>query len=109
MAKVKTSVKRSDTVEVIAGKDKGKRGNVLRVFPAKGRVLVEKINIIKRHTRPSQENQQGGIIEKEAPIHISNVMPVCRKCDAAVRVRHRRIEEKKVRVCAKCGEPLDKV
>ena len=66
-------VKKGDTVVVIAGSDKGSEGRVLRVFPAKQRVVVEGVNIIKRHTRPSQKNQKGGIVEKEAPIHISNV------------------------------------
>jgi large subunit ribosomal protein L24 len=110
MAKTNTSVKRDDIVQVMAGKEKGKRGKVLRVYPVRDRIIVEKINMIKCHTRPSQENQQGGIIEKEGTIHMSNAMPVCNKCDAPVRIRHQRLqEEKKVRVCAKCGEPLDKV
>jgi len=66
-------IKKNDTVEVIAGEDKGKQGRVLAVFPDKGRVLVEGVNMIKRHTKPNQQNTQGGIIEKEAPIHVSNV------------------------------------
>jgi len=66
-------VKKGDTVLVIAGSDKGKQGRVLRIFPAKNRIVVEGVNVIKRHTRPSQRNQKGGILEKEAPIHISNV------------------------------------
>ena len=103
------AVKKNDTVQVIAGKNKGKRGKVLRVFPDRDRLVIEKVNYIKRHTRPSQENQQGGIIEKEASIHAANVMVVCAKCDAPVRVRHQKLEEqKKIRVCAKCGEPLDR-
>jgi large subunit ribosomal protein L24 len=67
------TVKKGDTVRVISGSDRGKEGRVLRVFPAKERVVVEGVNMIKRHTRPSQKNQKGGIIEKEAPIHVSNV------------------------------------
>jgi large subunit ribosomal protein L24 len=110
MAKSMSVVKKNDTVQVIAGKDKGKRGRVLKFFPVRDRVLVEKINYIKRHTRPSQENQQGGIVEKEGTIHVSNVNVVCSKCDAPVRVRHQVLkDQKKVRVCVKCGEALDRV
>lgn len=69
-------VKKGDTVEVIAGSDRGKQGRVLRVFPKKSRVVVEGVNMIKRHTRPSQKNQKGGILEKEAAIHVSNVRVV---------------------------------
>lgn len=102
------AVKKNDTVQVMAGKNKGKRGKVLRVFPDRGRLVIEKVNYIKRHTKPSQENQQGGIIEKEGSIHASNVMVVCSKCDAPVRIRHKKLEDqKKVRICAKCSELLD--
>jgi len=94
---------------VMAGKNKGKRGKVLRVFPERDRLVIEKVNYIKRHTRPSAENQQGGIIEKEGSIHAANVMVVCEKCDAPVKSRHKKLEDqKKIRVCAKCGEPLDR-
>jgi large subunit ribosomal protein L24 len=110
MSKTRMVIKRNDTVQVIAGKEKGKRGKVLRVFPDRARALVEKVNIIKRHTRPTQENQQGGIIEKEGTMHVSNIMPDCSKCDAPVRIRHQTLEDKKkVRVCAKCNEPLDRI
>lgn len=110
MARIRIGIKKNDTVQVMAGKDKGKRGRVLKVFPERARVLVEKINMIKRHTRPSQENQQGGIVEKEGSIHLSNAMPVCKKCDGPVRVRHQKLkDQKKVRLCAKCGEALDHV
>ncbi len=109
MVKEKAHVKKKDTVQVMAGRESGKRGRVLRVIPGRGRVLVEKLNMIKRHTRPNEQNQQGGIIEKEGSLHLSNVMPVCAKCDAPVRIRHQVLNEKKVRVCVKCGEPLDKV
>ncbi|MDX1765100.1 MAG: 50S ribosomal protein L24 [bacterium] len=110
MAKQSVHLKKNDQVQLMAGKEKGKRGKVLRVYPQRGRVLVEHLNMIKRHTRPSEENQQGGIVEKEGSVHISNAMVVCGKCDVPVRIRHQRLgDDKKVRVCGKCGEPLDKV
>ena len=102
-------IKKDDVVKVIAGKDRGKRGKVLRVFPHEGRVTVERINLMKRHTRPTQRMQQGGIIEREGKLHISNVMLMCTKCDRGVRVGHKLLEDgKKVRVCRRCGEVLDK-
>jgi large subunit ribosomal protein L24 len=106
-------VKKGDLVEVLIGGKKGQklageRGKVLRAFPEKGRVIVEKVNIIKRHTRPSQTNRQGGIVEKEAPIDASNVMLVCKKCDKPVRAGHRTLENgKKARFCRKCGEVFE--
>jgi large subunit ribosomal protein L24 len=109
MVKSARHVKKNDLVQVMAGREKGKQGKVLAVFPQRERVLVEKINLIKRHTRPSEQNQQGGIIEKEGTLHLSNVMPVCGKCKAPVRVRRQVLDNKKVRACAKCSEPLDKV
>ena len=103
----KLKIKKDDKVLVIAGKDRGKVGKVLRVLPDKGRVVVEKINMVKRHTRPSA-NSQGGILEKEAPIHISNVMLVCDKCGKPTRVGRRQLPEgRRVRFCKKCGEQLD--
>jgi large subunit ribosomal protein L24 len=94
---------------VIAGKDRGKQGKVLTVFPKEGRITVERINMIKRHTRPTQKMQQGGIIEREGKMHISNVLLVCTKCDRGVRVGHKYLEDgKKVRVCRRCDEVLDK-
>ena len=94
---------------VTTGKEKGKSGRVLKVFPEKNKVLVEKINFIKRHTRPHGQQRQGGILEKEAPLHVSNMMLLCEKCNKPVRIGHRFVEgEKKVRVCKKCGEILDK-
>jgi large subunit ribosomal protein L24 len=102
-------VKKDDFVKVIAGKDRGKQGKILRVFPKEGRIIVERINMIKRHTRPTQKMQQGGIIEREGKIHISNVMLVCVKCERGVRTGHKHLEDgKKVRVCRRCGEVLDK-
>jgi large subunit ribosomal protein L24 len=98
-------VRRDDFVEVITGKDKGRRGKVLRVHTDEGRLVVEKIHMIKRHMRPSRLTQQGGIIEREGKIHVSNVMLVCTRCDRAVRVGKKLLEDgKKVRVCRRCGE-----
>lgn len=103
------NIKKNDTVLVLSGKEKGKKGQVYRVMPDENRALVEKLNIVKRHTRPTATNRQGGIIEKEAPIHVSNLMLVCGKCNKPTRVSHSFEGDKKVRVCKKCGSPLDKV
>ena len=101
-------VKKGDTVKVIAGKDKGKEGEVIRALPSKGRVVVEKVNIIKKAQRPTQSNPQGGIMSMEAPINASNVMLVCPSCKAATRTGHRFDEAgKKHRVCKKCGKDID--
>lgn len=109
MSNVKLHVKKDDMVKVIAGKDQGKTGKVLRVFPAKGRVVVESINVVKRHTRPNQLNPEGGIIEKEAPLSISNVMLVCGSCNQATRTGIRVLEDgSKSRYCKKCNESVDK-
>jgi large subunit ribosomal protein L24 len=98
-------IRKDDFVEVITGKDKGKRGKVLRVHSDEGRLVVEKIHMIKRHTRPSRLTQQGGIIEREGKIHMSNVMIVCTRCDRPVRVGKKILENgKKVRICRTCGE-----
>jgi len=103
------SLKKNDLVMVMAGKEKGKSGRILKVFPRKNRALIEKINFIKRHTRPSGQTKQGGIIEREAPIHVSNVMVICEKCNLPIRVGKKILDDgKKVRVCKKCGELLDK-
>ena len=102
------NVKKGDRVKVIAGKDKGKEGEVIRALPSKGRVVVEKVNIVKKAQRPTQQNPQGGIMSMEAPLNASNVMLVCPKCKAATRVGHRFKEDgKKVRVCKKCGADID--
>jgi large subunit ribosomal protein L24 len=99
------NIKVNDTVAVIAGKEKGKKGRVLRVFPEAERVLVEKVNFIKRHTRPSQNNRQGGIVEKEGPLHASNLMLFCKKCNRPVRTRRLKgADGAKNRACARCGE-----
>jgi len=103
------SLKKNDLVIVIAGKEKGKSGRILKVFPRKNRALIEKVNFIKKHTRPSGQTRQGGIVEREAPIHVSNVMVICEKCNLPIRVGKKILDDgKKVRVCKKCGELLDK-
>ncbi|MFQ5509689.1 MAG: 50S ribosomal protein L24 [Leptospirillia bacterium] len=102
-------VRKDDQVVVVAGRDAGKRGKVLSVDTDKGRVVVEKIRMIKRHTKPSQKNQQGGIMEFEAPITVSNVMVVCGGCGAPTRVGMRPLADgSKIRVCKRCGESVDK-
>lgn len=108
MERNKCQLKKDDKVKVLTGKDKGKVGKVLQVLGKKERVLVENINKVKRHTRPSAQNRQGGIIETEAPIHWSNVQLMCNKCIAPVRIKMQRLDDgKKVRVCRKCNEVID--
>lgn len=104
MAQNKMTIRKGDTVKVITGKDRGKTGKVLRSVPEKSRVVVEKVNMVKKAMRPTQANPQGGIVSQEAPIYVSNVMLVCPSCDKATRVGHDWNDEgKKVRVCKKCG------
>jgi len=101
-------IKRGDLVEVISGKDKGKRGKVLRVIPRERKVIVEGVNMVKRHQRPIPQLREGGIIEREAPIYISKVMVVCPSCDRRTRVGFKILENgDKVRYCKKCGEIID--
>ena len=108
MMRSKCNLRKDDKVKVIAGKDKGKIGKVLSVNSKNNRVLVENINIMKRHSRPSAQNKQGGIIESEAPIHLSNVSLLCNKCLAPIRVKMQILEDgKKTRVCRKCDEIID--
>ncbi len=103
-----THVKKNDTVKVITGKEKGKTGKVIMVLPKKERIIIEKINLVKRHTKPKGAAGQGGIIEKEGAIHISNVMVVCPKCGSAVRFGYKLLEDgSKARVCKKCEEVID--
>jgi large subunit ribosomal protein L24 len=102
-------VRKGDTVVVIAGKERGKRGRVLRVLPEKNRVVVERINMIKKHQRPTQKLRQGGIIEREGPIHLSNVMLVDPASDRPTRIGMRALADgKKVRLARKSGETIDK-
>ncbi|QHS23952.1 50S ribosomal protein L24 [Virgibacillus sp. MSP4-1] len=101
-------VKKGDKVMVISGKDKGKQGTVLQAFPKKDRVLVEGVNQVKKHAKPSQDNPQGGILTQEAAIHVSNVMPIDPKSGEPTRVGYSEADGKKVRIAKKSGEPLDK-
>ena len=102
-------VRKGDTVVVVAGKERGKRGKVLRVIPGKGRVLIERVNMIKKHQRPTQKLRQGGIIEREGPIHLSNVMLVDPQTGKPTRVGVRSLTDgKKARVARKSGEFIDK-
>ena len=104
---VKYRIRRDDEVVVIAGRDKGARGKVTRVLPSEGKAVVSKVNMIKRVTKPSQ-GTAGGIIEREAPLQISNIQFVCPKCDTGVRLGVKTLEDgRKVRTCRKCGEVLD--
>ncbi|MBM4433097.1 MAG: 50S ribosomal protein L24 [Chloroflexi bacterium] len=101
-------IRKNDTVLVIAGKDKGKKGKVRFAYPDKERVLVEGVNMIKRHTRALRQARQAGIIEREAPIHVSDVMLLCAKCNHPTRVGFRLLEDgKRVRVCRACSEIID--
>ena len=101
-------LKKGDNVEVIYGKDKGKRGEILKVEPQNDKVVVEGVNIVHRHMRPTQDMPQGGIIENEAPIHISNVQLVCPHCDERTRFGVETIESgDKVRYCKKCEEIIE--
>lgn len=102
-------VRRGDTVAVIAGRERGKRGKVLRVLPDAGRVVVEKINMMKKHQKPTQKLRQGGIIEREAALALSNVLLVCGRCDQPSRAGIKVLGDgRKVRVCRRCGETIDK-
>ncbi|GGF35171.1 50S ribosomal protein L24 [Halobacillus andaensis] len=101
-------VKKGDKVMVISGKDKGKQGTILEAYPKKERVLVEGINEVKKHAKPSQDNPQGGILTQEAPIHVSNVMPIDPKSGEPTRVGYKVEDGKKVRIAKKSGEALDK-
>jgi large subunit ribosomal protein L24 len=102
-------IKRDDTVMVISGKDKGKRSKVLRVIPKDKKVIVDNVNVVKKHQRPTQKMREGGIIEQPSPIDISNVMLVCPNCDQKTRVGFKFLEDgSKVRYCKKCGEIVEK-
>ncbi|MCI8870744.1 MAG: 50S ribosomal protein L24 [Lawsonibacter sp.] len=103
----KMSIKRDDVVVVLSGKDKGKQGKVLEVQPKAGKVVVEKINIVSRHTKPRKQGEEGGILKKEAPIYACKVQRVCPKCSQPTRPAHKVLADgKKVRVCKKCGAEI---
>jgi large subunit ribosomal protein L24 len=104
----KMSIRTGDKVKVIAGKDKGKDGKVLAVRPEAQRVIVERVNLIKKATRPTQQNPKGGILEIEGAIHMSNVMLVCPSCGEPTRIGRKRVEGGRVRFCKKCNNDIDK-
>jgi len=114
MSSLNYSIRKNDMVQVIAGKEKGKTGKVLRIDVANSRVVVERVNLVKRHVKPSQKTPQGGISEKESGVHYSNVLLFCGKCNRGVRHGVKVVETKgkksvstgKVRVCKKCGGTL---
>ena len=100
------SIRKDDTVVVLSGKDKGKQGKILAVDPKGGKVIVEGINMVSRHTKPRRQGEEGGIIQKEAPLYASKVMRVCPKCDKATRPASKIVDGKKVRICKKCGAEI---
>ena len=101
-------IRKNDSVMVIVGKERGKTGKVLRVMPDEEAVIIERVNLVKRHTKPRGPQQPGGIVEKEASIHASNIMIMCDHCNAPVRVGHKLLGDgKKIRICRRCGEALD--
>lgn len=101
----KMHVRKKDTVIVVSGKDKGKTGEILAVYPKKGKVLVKGVNIVAKNQKPNKANVQGGILHREAPVYSSKVMLYCDKCKSATRISHKILDDgTKVRVCKKCGE-----
>ena len=102
----KMSIKKDDTVVVITGKDKGQRGKVLTVIPKEGKVVVEKINLVSRHTKPRKQGETGGIVQREAAMYASKVQVVCPKCNKGTRIAHKIENGKKTRVCKHCGAEL---
>ena len=110
MSRLATSIRKNDNVLVVTGKDRGKRGRVLRVLPERNRLIVEGVNIIKRHTKPNPSRSiQGGIVEREASVHASNVQLVCPECGAQTRIGRKVLGDgRKVRICSKCEGVVDK-
>jgi large subunit ribosomal protein L24 len=105
---MKMLIKKNDTVKVMSGKEKGKQGRVIAVYPTSNRLLVEKLNMIKRHTRPNQQLKQGGIVEKESPLSAANTKLVCPKCDKPTAVmRQTQGDGPRVRVCKSCNATID--
>ncbi len=104
----KPKIKKGDTVIVTAGRERGKTGKIMRVMPSANRVLVERLNMVKRHQKPRGAQAPGGIVEKEASLHLSNVMVLCAKCQKPVRIARKALEDgRRVRVCRQCGEQLE--
>ena len=110
MSRLQTPIRRNDNVIVTAGKDRGKRGRVLKVLPEKNRLVIEGVNFISRHTRPNpSKNIKGGIMKREAPLHASNVQIICPECSARTRIGRRTLGDgRKVRICRKCEGVVDK-
>ncbi len=110
MSRLQTPIRKNDNVVVITGRDRGKRGRVLQIVPAKNRLIVEGVNIVKRHTRPNpRQNVKGGIVEREAPLHASNVQIICPECGAMARIGKRLLGDgRKVRICRKCDGIVDR-
>ena len=102
------SIRTGDRVKVIAGKDKGKESRVLAAEPETNRVIVERVNMVKKHQRPTNKQPKGGILEIEAPIDVSNVMLICPSCSQPTRVGRQREDGTRIRVCKKCGNPVDR-
>ena len=107
MSMAKLHVKKGDTVVVLSGKDKGKQGKIITAMPSKGQVVVEDVNKVKRHTKPSMKAPQGGILDKEMPLNACKVQLICPACNKATRIGHKIVDGKNVRVCKKCGEVVD--
>ena len=106
----KINLKKDDIVQVVTGKEKGKKGKILALFPGSGTVTIEKLNMLKRHMKGDGKSRQAGIVEKEGAIHISNVLIVCDKCGKGVRIKRKKLEDgKRVRVCRKCEEVIDSI
>ena len=102
------NLRKNDNVMIIAGKERGTTGKVLKVLAEKDRVIIERLNLVKRHTKPRGPQQPGGILEKEASIHMSNLMLMCDRCNAPVRYGHKVLADgKKVRICRRCSETID--
>lgn len=107
MSLTKLHVKKGDTVVVLSGKDKGKRGKIITAMPRKGMVIVEDVNKVKRHSKPSMKAPQGGILDKEMPLNVCKVQLICPACDKPTRIGHKTVDGKNVRVCKKCGEIVE--
>ncbi len=102
------NIRKNDSVMVIAGRERGKTGKVLRIIPEKGVAFIQRVNMVKRHSKPRGPQQPGGIVEKEASIHASNLMVMCDKCNAPIRVGRKVLADgEKVRICRRCGDPLE--
>ena len=110
MVNSKIGFKKGDKVLVIIGEDKGKKGKIVSISPKKTEVIVEGVNFLKKHSKPTQKSPQGGIIKQEGPLQASNIRLICNKCNKPTAIRREKIKEgKRVRVCKKCGEIIDKV